>query len=170
MRLFRFSVILGAFVFSAAFGLMGGNAFAWHPYCPQPGKSAAAAIAASLTSNAMSLVSIQKQNILPAAVERKISRRVRRWIHAGCPGAFTGEGAERVWSLSPMSVGGVANRMRENAYLVGYTHDGLMRACFQAKEEKEAREREASLNKKLELLLTLVSRMDDRLEKLERNQ
>ena len=165
MRLFRLSVILGSFVFGVAFGLSE-NAFAGNPYCPQPDKSVAAA---ALTSNPMSLVSIQKENRLPAAAERKIFRRVKRWIYAGCPGAFTGEGAERAWNLSPISVG-VAARRQEDAILVGYTYDGLAHACFKAKEAKEAKQREASQNEKWDRLFTFLSRIEERLESLERTR
>lgn len=166
-NLLKLSTIIGVFAFGVAFALSG-NAFAWNPYCPHPDKSVAAV--AALPLNAMSLVSIQKQNSLPAAVERKIFRRVRRWIHDGCPGAFTGEGAEHVWNLSPISVGGVVNRMREDAFLVGYTDASLVFACSKAREAKVAREREANLNKKFERLFILLSRMEGRLDRLERNQ
>ena len=161
----KMSSIIGVFVFGVAFGLMSENAFAWNPYCPQPDKSAAAA---ALTSNSMSLVSIQEKNRLPAAAVRKMFRRVKRWIYAGCPGAFTGEGAERVWKQDPKY--GVGAGMQEDAYLIGYTYDGLVSACLKAKEAKEAREREASLNKKLERLFILLSRMENRLESLERTR
>lgn len=167
-NILKVSSIIGVFVFGVAVGVLG-NAIAlnWNPYCPQPDKSA---VPAALVVNPVSLGLKSKRSGLPDAVERKIFRRVERWIDAGCPGAFTWKGVRRVWNLSPITESGVGGRMQKEALSVGYTLDSIFRACQNSKEAHEARAREASQNKKWGRLFVSLNQIDNRLDRLERNR